>query len=51
MFKVGQTSVTDAECPACTSTSTALKNWKKLEPQITDRRVTIKKTAQKLNSS
>ena len=51
MFKIGQTSVTDTESSGCTSTSTALKNWKKLKPWITDRRVTITKMAQKLKAS
>jgi hypothetical protein len=37
--------VTDAEPSGCTSTSTALKNYKKLEPWITERRATIMKTA------
>lgn len=51
MLKVRQTSVTDTERSGCTSTSTALKYRKKLKPLITDRRVTITKTAQKLNAS
>jgi hypothetical protein len=49
MFKIGQTNVTDAERLGCTSTE--LKKWKKVEPRIADRRVTIMQTAQKLNAS